>query len=340
MSRLLWIALVAPWACACASVQFHIQVRPGRALKVDSVAVYPMGFRWSEPAYRSFQLSQALVPLLIETERFAVFGPGEFKIYRASDDNPIAATDLADVLTRHGLPPTTVLALRPWAEKQVESDTKQAFDSTGHPVGQQRVERLSVLLHLEISHGEQKEDIAEITARVEQDPFAEREDTDPMPEVTRALQQMVELALQSLDEAGRLTARHVHRDIGFSYLWVPRILFDYEEPGRPALEKWLATQDLVTKEAARLAAYKFFLGGQDDHTIGAMLRLPGGLWITDSERPGDGLRRGDVILEVAGEPATPQVLHRHLRAVAHGAKIRLDLRRGPDRVSLQFPVRG
>jgi hypothetical protein len=326
-------------ASACSSLQVETTVRDGRPLGVEAVAVFPFSFRWSEPAYRSFELSQEVVTRLMTSERFAVFGPGEFQIYRSSEENLNASTNLGSILASRHLRPTDVLAVKPWAEKQVQSDVKQLYDMAGHAIGQQRNELVTVVLHLDVGHGDVKGDVAEFTTKIDLDPFAEREDSDPMPEVTRALRDLADRVPRELDRHDRIATREVHRSWGFAYLWVPKAVFDYEEPGRESLEKWLAVQDMLTREATRLACYKFFTPNETDRTLNTMLKLPGGLWVTQVDHPEDGLLPGDVILEAGAEAATPQAIGRRLRAAATGSTIPLLVRRQAERVTVNLPVR-
>ena len=95
----------------------------------------------------------------------------------------------------------------------------------------------------------------------------------------------------------------------------------------------------MTRETTRFACYKFFAQEETDRTVSIMLKLPGGLWITQLERTDDGLAGGDVIMDVAGEPASPQVLARRLRAARPGSTIPLNVRRSADHLTVQLPVR-
>jgi hypothetical protein len=194
-------------------------------------------------------------------------------------------------------------------------------------------------LHLDLAHGDLKSDVGELSVPIQLDPFAEREDSDPMPEVTRALPKLVAAALRALDKHERVVTHRVHRDPGFAYTWIPKVVFDYEEPGRESLEKWLALQDVLMRESTRIARYKFFAREATDRTLSQMVKLPGGLWVTAIDRSEDGISAGDVVLEIGGEAATPQVLSRRLRAASLGSTVPLLIRRGADRVNVNLPVR-
>lgn len=338
MVRTLFL-LAAAALSGCASLPIETRLRPGPPLKVDAVAVYPVAFRWSEPAYRSFELSHDLVNRLLGLERFAVFGPGEIKILRAMDDNPVASTNLAVVLAERDYSPTAALILRPWMERSVQSDTQALYDDKGRQIGEKRTEHVTVLIHLEVHHSGVRDPLGEVSCKVDLDPFAEREESDPMPEVRDALRRVLDATIGVLDDANRIQAARIRRPLGFAYLWNPRALYDYEEPGRPSLERWLATQDALTRDVTRLARLRFFTPDFTDRTLSIMNKLPGGLWIARVSRHDVDLRGGDVIVEIGGEPALPQVLARRLRAAPPGGKVPIIVRRPADRVKLELPVR-
>ena len=67
-------------------------------LTAHAVMVYPFGFRWPEPAWRSFELSQRLIDVALAEagEQALFFGPSEFKVYRPQEDSYLLAGALAD----------------------------------------------------------------------------------------------------------------------------------------------------------------------------------------------------------------------------------------------------
>ncbi|HCF59623.1 MAG TPA: hypothetical protein DFS52_16710, partial [Myxococcales bacterium] len=83
----------------------NVEVRPGKPLDAQALAVFPFQFRWDEPAWRSFELSQALALQAVETGRYSVFGPGEFKLVPGQTSNPFLGSDLVLSLADRGISP-------------------------------------------------------------------------------------------------------------------------------------------------------------------------------------------------------------------------------------------
>ena len=72
---------------ACTNTGVQRTVRERTDLHVTAVALYPFGFRWDEPAFRSFEMSQRLMALAAEKtkDRVMWIGPSEFKVYKPDD---------------------------------------------------------------------------------------------------------------------------------------------------------------------------------------------------------------------------------------------------------------
>jgi len=323
-------------ALGCSS-GIAVEVRPGGTLPVQAAAIYPFQFRWDEPAYRSFELSQMLALQAVATQRYAVFGPGEFRLVRATSDNPFIGSDLALGLADRGLSPLKAIVFRPSAEKRSQSAVKQVFDERGRPKGSARIEEATVLVRLEVFHSASREIVAVITGRVDLDPFAERDPSDPTPELTALLRRMMKVALSELED--RAPGQRLEREPGFAFLWNPKCAFEFAADGRPPLSEWLEKLDPLEQDVATEARLRFFFPKLDDRQLARLKGLPSGLLVTDvSGAAGEQLAQGDLVVQVNGEPALPQALQRALRATPAGAPIRLRVRRGTGLTDVALPV--
>lgn len=320
---------------SCTRSTVQVNLRQGDELKVQSVAIYPFTFRWAEPAYRSYELSEMMVLQSIATNRYAVFGPGEFKLIRATSDNPFVGSDLALGLADRGLSPTEAIVFRPSAERRAQSAVKELYDENGKPRGTQLVEEITVLARIEVFHSASRELIADVTARAEVDPFSARDPSDPLPELSLLLRKMMDALLVEL--ATRAPGRLVERAPGFEYLWNPRQSLDFAMEGRPPLSKELKKVDALEQDIVVDARLRFFLPAADDTMLGRLKRMPGGLYVTKVVNPKSGLQTGDVITEVNGEAALPQSLHRQLRA-ADGKPVFLKVKRSSGMVELKLDL--
>lgn len=319
---------------ACSSVP--VRVHPGPPLSVQVLAVYPCEFRWDEPAYRSFEISEALTLQAVAAGRWSVFGPGEFKLVQASVDNPFVGSDIALQLADHGMSPTAALVIKPAVEKRVQSELKQVFDSRGNPKGMQRVEAASVVAKLQVFHSGSREVIAEALQSVEIDPLAPREPTDPLPEVTALFKRMMTEIVSAL--ASRAPGEVVARDPGFEFVWNPKAALDFALEGRPTFADALSQLDALDQDVALEARLRFFLPDTETATLARLKRMPGGLWVTTvTGAAPSGLQAGDLIVKVNGETALPQVLYRALRAAPRRA-VELQVRRSSALVDVALSV--
>ncbi|MBI5547406.1 MAG: PDZ domain-containing protein [Deltaproteobacteria bacterium] len=315
---------VATSLAACSGIP--VRARPGPVLPVQAVAVYPCEFRWEEPAYRSFELSEALALQASATGRYSVFGPGEFKLVRNSSDNPFVGSDIALQLADRGLSPMAALVVKPTLERRAQSAVKQLYDQQGRPKGAARVEEATVFARLEVFHSASREIVADASASVEVDPLAARDATDPMPEVTALLQRMMSALLAAI--ADRAPGQTVDRSPGFQFVWNPRAALDFALDGKPALAEAISRLDILEQDVALEARLRFFLPHAEPSLLSRLRRLPGGLYVTTVFAAGSsGLQAGDLILSINGEPALPQTLQRALRSSLPGQQLALRVRR-------------
>lgn len=280
-------------------------------LSASAVVVYPFLFRWPEPAFRSFELSQRLIDVALSEagERAFFFGPSEFKVYRPDDDNAWAASNAVTLLLPYGVRPEQALVLRPWAERRIQSGQGELLDAQGRAVGQSTVEETSYLGHVEVIHPSSTRRVLEISGEVKSDPFAERTDdgADPAPELTRLMENLTREALRAL--ADHLKAPREPSPASGTVALIPWQAFDYAEEGRPAHLGALATMDPLDAELLRQQRLRFANPALELPTLDRMARLPAGLYVLSAPETG-ALAPGDVILQIEGQPALPQGLAR------------------------------
>ncbi|MBX5484723.1 MAG: hypothetical protein IRZ16_23110 [Myxococcaceae bacterium] len=306
------MATVAGCATASSSGPASPELAAARKAKISVIAVYPFGFRWDEPAYRSFELSGRLIQLVLDRSKHQVhvFGPGEFGLFRPDDDNVYAASTLATLLGGIGKTPGEVVVLRPWAERRTESSSRTLVDAHGKAVGHQRSEEVTYVGHVEVIHAATRQRLVELTREVVADPFAIRDDdgADPTPELTALMEALTDEALSAL-EPQLVLAGTFARVPGLSLDVTPELAFAYSEPGRPALDATLVKMDPLDRELFVTARARFLNPQLRPDDAAKLASRPGGLHV-HVPAPGAPLHPGDVITQVNGGPAYPQALVR------------------------------
>lgn len=308
---LLGAALLLLFSGSACSSAYKTQRDVPPELSASAVMVYPFLFRWPEPAFRSFELSQRLIDVALSEagERAFFFGPSEFKVYRPDDDNAWAASNAVTLLVPYGVRPEQALVLRPWAERRIQSGQGELLDAQGRPVGQSTVEETTYLGHVEVLHPSSTRRVLEISGEVKSDPFAERTDdgTDPAPELTRLMENLTREALTAI--ADHLKAPREPSPAPGTVALIPWQAFDYAEEGRPAHLGALAMMDPLDAELLRQQRLRFANPVVELPVLDRMTRLPAGLHVLSAPDAGT-LAPGDVILQIEGQPALPQGLAR------------------------------
>lgn len=280
-------------------------------LSASAVVLYPFLFRWPEPAWRSFELSQRLVDVALAEagERALFFGPSEFKLYRPGDDNAWAASDAVTLLVPYGVRPEQALVLRPWAERRVQSAQGELLDAQGRPMGQSTVEETTYLGQVEVLHPSSHRRVLVLSGEVKADPFAERSDdgADPAPELTRLMENLTREALRAL--ADHLHAPREPSPSPATVALLPWQAFEYSDEGRPAHLGALALMEPLDAELLRQQRLRFANPSVELPILDRLSRLPAGLYVLSAPEAGP-LAPGDVILQIEGQPALPQVLAR------------------------------
>jgi hypothetical protein len=280
-------------------------------LTAHAVVVYPFGFRWPEPAWRSFELSQRLIDVALAEsgEQALFFGPSEYKLYRPQDDNAWVASNAVSRLVSYGVRPEQGLVLRPWAERRVQTLQRELHDAKGNPVGAGAVEETAFLGHVEVLHPSSGRVLVEVTGEAVADPFAERTDegADPSPELTRLMVELTREALAALEDTLR-PPRPPSPPLG-EVLLVPWEAFAYAEEGRPAFTARLAELDALDAELMRQQRLRFAHLDLPPDALARLARMPAGLYVREAPEGGK-LAPGELVVGLDGGPALPQALAR------------------------------
>lgn len=309
------VLLLALVGSACRSTAYQTRNDVPSELSASAVMVYPFLFRWPEPAWRSFELSQRLIDVALAEagSRALFFGPSEFKVYRPEDDNAWAASNAVTRLAPYGVRPEQALVLRAWAERRTQSGQGELLDSQGRTVGQSTVEETTYLGHVELLHPSTGQRVLEVSGEAKVDPFAERPDdgADPAPELTRLMEGLTREALRALEE--HLHAPREPSPAPATVALVPWRAFEYSDESRPAHVGAMALMDPLDAELLRHQRLRFANPTLEPALLDRMMRLPPGLYVLSAPL-GSKLAPGDELLQLDGEPALPQVLSRALLA--------------------------
>lgn len=296
---------------AACSPAYKVQRDVPAELSASAVMVYPFLFQWPEPAWRSFELSQRLMDVALSEagERALFFGPSEFKVYRPKDDNAWAASNAVTLLVPYGVRPEQALVLRPWAERRTQSAQGELLDAQGRPVGHSTVEETTYLGQVEVLHPSSHRRVLTLSAEVKADPFAEQTDegADPAPELTRLMEHLTREALRTL--ADHLHAPREPSPAPATVALIPWQAFEYADEARPAHLGALALMEPLDAELLRQQRLRFANPDVELAVLERMSRLPAGLYVLSAPEAGL-LAPGDVILQIDGQPALPQVLAR------------------------------
>jgi hypothetical protein len=305
---------------ACSGAGQHRVVHPlDQPVEARALVVYPFAFRWEEPPQRSLLLGTATAEALGAKDRLPVIGPAEFTIFRQDADDPRVGTDLPGAMAQRHLPATAFVALRAWAEKRVERTTAE-IDGKGLV---RSSEAVTFVEHLELLDGGGRGILLELEGQAPRDPNLASDPWDPTPELTRLHRELTERAWAAL--APRLTAAPLP-PLPAQVRWLPAAAIAWAPPGQRSLAQRLEGADAVEADLQRLAVYGFADPAASDAELGRRRRLPGGLLVERVEGTWAGaLRPGDVIVEVAGEPASGSHTLRRVMALARARRADVEL---------------
>jgi hypothetical protein len=279
------------------------------------------------------------VGTILEGGTLAAVGPTEFQVRSYESDELFAATSLASSLAAWGLRPENVLALRGWAERREAHGVQVLYDDSGKPIGQRHNAEVRVVVHEELLGPGSAGLIAEATAEVPVDPFADHPSFDPDPEVHHWVQKLTQTVLAAA--ADRLETVPQVDDVGIDLALDPRDEEAFELPGRPALATLLAGVTPLDKEAARLDRLLYFDPALETKQVELFERLPQGLYVKAVRSEAAlkaGLAAGDLIVAIQGETAAgEQTLRRWLSQTPPGQPVALTVLRAADHVAIHLP---
>ncbi len=315
-----WLALLPLAACSSVSLTTH---EPKQPLELVGAFVYPFGFRWEEPAYRSFELSQRLVASAVEVggSRLSFWGPGEFKVMRPDDDSAWVATTALPLLTSTGARPDQAVIIRPWAEKRVSSSTQEAQDARGRRAGASANEETEFIGHIEVVFPAGPEELVEGSASIKVDPFAEAPpdaDFDPAPQLTALMDRLMRAAVKKV--VGYAASRTAQDLPPVAFAFTPAASLRWQDGARPPAELEMARMDSVSVDLFVQARSRFLNPKLDDMAAAKISKMLPGLVVIG---PGQGaLSEGDLITTLDGQPAAPQVWARLRFSPQVPAKVR------------------
>lgn len=300
-----WLLLLC--AAGCSSVTF-VNHPPPQKLELVGAFVYPFGYRWEEPAYRSFELSQRLTDAAVAEagDTFSFYGPGEFKVMRIDDDAAWVASTALPLLTSSGARPDQGIIIRPWAEKRVTSSTQEAADSKGRRAGASNAEETLYIGHVEIIHPSTHEPLLEAEAQVKVDPFMDfgpEGDFDPAPPLTKLMERLVRESVKKMKAYAAARTAQALPSAPFAY--TPAASIAWQDAARPPAQIEMAKLDAAELDLFLQARAKFLNPKLSDLEAAKLSKMLPGLAVMP---PGFGqLSEGDLVQSLDGQPAAPQV---------------------------------
>ncbi len=309
---------------------------PKDPLELTTVIVYPFGFRWPEPAYRSFELSQRLIDAAAAEagDRLVFYGPTEFKVLRDRDNSGWVSTTALSLITQSGERAERAVMLRPWAEKRVTQSSSEAVDRKGKTRSGSSNEETLYIGHVEIVHPSSREVLVEVNGEAKTDPFAEARPEDEYDPARVLTELMTRLTTEAIDVVAKLApAREVKPDFGVKVALAPSASLAYQEEGRPSASQQNEALDPVAQELFVDNRARMLAPFLTDAQLTRITRVAVGLFVASAPE-GSKLQAGDVITQIDGGPPLPQRLYR-LRFAAVPAQ--LQVQRNGQQTEVVFP---
>lgn len=323
-----FVLLVLGLLSACAGRQ---KLKAPEGFQVTAAVVYPFGFKWEAPGYRAFELSQRLIDVGLgeNGDRVAYFGPSEFRIIQFDENQAWVASTALPLLVKNGFKPEQAVVLRPWAEKRVNSTSQEAEDAKGRTRARGATSLTTYLAHVEVLHPSTGTVLLDLTKEFSVDPFEaaaraakEELDSDPDPELTEALEELMREAAGSL--ARYTVSGERPRELPYTLALTPAEAMRYSVGTELEARLENTTRD-AADSAVFLQTRAMFANPRLPSEVAAKLvKLPPGIYVVAAPA-GSPLRPGDLILGVEGHGALPQILH---RARLKGSPPQLKVRRG------------
>jgi hypothetical protein len=299
--------------CACGGVKV-VAREPTAPLQIVGAFVYPFGFRWEEPAYRSFEMSQRLLDVALDTagDELSFWGPDEFRVMRASDDGAWVASTALPVLIGSGARPEQGLIIRPWAEQRVSGSSQEVQDNKGRARGGSASQETVYIGHVEVIHPSTREVLVEAEGTVTIDPFAEASpeaDFDPAPPLTHLMEALMRAAVK---KAAKFAATRAQQKLPELTLAVtPSATLRWQDEGRASAEVEMAKMDSVSLDLFLQVRARFLNPQLNDGQASKLTKLPPGLYVRGPiADPKWKLEEGDLLIAFDDVKASRQAFCR------------------------------
>lgn len=289
-------------------------------LECSALIVYPFRFLWSEAPYRQEEMAQRLLRVAAEEVKGQafLFGPPEFSVFHIDEPAPSwLGSDALQLLPPYAIPPEHGLVLRASADLRVASGQHELLNAKGKAEKRMAHEERSYVGRVEIVHPSSSQVLLELEDTVTVDPFAERaeDEADPAPELTALMERLAHAALREFKDRWRAPKEPLAPLAQVTTL--------------PSHEKATEGLDLLDAELLRHRRLRFANPEMGVSEADQLVTLPAGLYVVKAPSPTQ-LEEGDVILQINGQPALPQMLER-LRLANAPARILLRKKSGEQR---------
>lgn len=308
----------------CSSGVQKVVRAPAQKLELTTAFVYPFDFKWDEPVYRKFELSQRLTEVALgqSSELFAFFGPSEFKVMKPNDNGAWVASTALPLLISSGRRAEQGVIIRSWAERRTNSTAQESYDKKGKSTGMATTEETTYLGHVEVVHPSTGDVLIEVSSEVKSDPFSADQSDDESDPARPLTKLMSTLMLEAVRALGSMALqRPVRPDLGLTVALTPKATLTYGEEGKPSTEVDLAAKDAVAQEIFIQDRAKFLGPFLSSAELPKVAKMPAGVYVAAA--PADAkVSPGDLLLSIDGQPALPQSLGR-LRHAEVPAQVRV-----------------
>ena len=279
-------------------------------MAASGVAVLPVSHWVGAAPHEAFTRALPVTGALIRAGGLLVLGPDEVPLGRRTLG--LRGLEQMDVVIeaslRAGVPLERLLLWRTFVEERVTKTAKALFDTRGRPRGAGRDVDATVVVRLVVRLAGRTEPLVEASASAAEDLFAKTPEHDRRPLARRLIGALAERVLRVLP------ARLVRPAVSVGPLdgeLLPSLvaLERFRLGAEPTLGERLR-QEGVIESALREVHGRGLADDLDAKEVASWLGLPAGVLVRAA---GLGLRAGDVVMEVEGQPVhTPWALQRAL----------------------------
>ncbi len=294
------------WALSGCSAGITKTIRPPASpLQIAAVVITPVRITGAQaPGWRRFELAQRQVAVGLSEcgDRLAFFGPSEVQISRWDEPGWLGNTAVP-LLARAALPVDQAVVIRTTVEQRLASSTQEREDDKGRAKGGVASQETTWLLTLELVHPSSRQILAELSAQVVIDPFAEptgEEEYDEAAPMTHLLEKLTQEALRIVRRWE--LERPAIRDSGLTLALSPAIT-----AGQP--DAAAAQTDALQAEIWMQGRARYLSPWLNDDQASKLARTVPSLMVLAAPG-GASVQPGDLILSIDGQPPLPQVLAR------------------------------